>query len=118
MLPFGVLLCGQPSEIGEEVAFLLFLVKEVVTLVDNALVAAAAQRLGFLRHAVVVVSFTRVLRLGIDVYAERFVAHDFHGSLVTVAGIVVQIVRQHPAVLDFACPQGHCLADIGHRCKF
>ena len=105
MFPLGVLLCGKPSEICEEVTFLLFLVEEVITLVDDALVTAAAQCLCLLSHTVVVVSLTCILRLGIDVYAEQFVTHDFHRCLVTVAGIVVQIVRQHLAVLDFACPQ-------------
>ena len=42
-------------------------------------------------HTFVVVLFSLVLRLGIDVDAERFMTHDLHRTLIPIAGIVVEI---------------------------
>ena len=55
VLPLAVLLVGLLLEIGKEVAFHLFFVKEVVPLIDNGLIAAAAEGFSLLTHAVVVV---------------------------------------------------------------
>ena len=95
ILPFGVPGIGFLLEPCEEAAFLLFSVKEVIPLIDNALIASAAQCLGFdlwsksltlgnaqtslallslnrnfLSHALVIVTFVLVLGLGKDVDAQ------------------------------------------------
>ena len=51
VLPLGVLLVCQFLEVGEEISFHLFLVEEVVTLVDDSLEATAAYRLGSCRKS-------------------------------------------------------------------
>ena len=70
VLPFGVLGIGLLLEPCEEVAFLLFSVKEVIAFIHDALIASAAQCLGFLCHALVVVLLALVLGLGKDVDAK------------------------------------------------
>ena len=70
VLPFGVSGIGFLLEPCEEVAFLLLSVKEVVAFVHDTLIASAAQCLGFLRHALVVVTLALVLGLGKDVDAK------------------------------------------------
>ena len=70
VLPLGVLLFCLLLEVGEKVTFLLFFVKEIVSLIDDTLKATAADGFCLLRHVVVVVTFTLVLWLGIDVDAE------------------------------------------------
>ena len=84
VLPLGVLLVCQSLEVGEEIAFHLLLVEEIVTLVDDSLEATAAYRLGSCRKIEVVLMFHLVLRLGIDVDAKRLMADDFHRALVTI----------------------------------
>ena len=78
VLPLGVSGIGLLLEPCEEAAFLLLSVEEVVAFVDDALVATAAQGLGLLAHAVVVVLLALVLRLGIDVDAKAFMSHYLH----------------------------------------
>ena len=95
ILPFGVPGIGFLLEPCEEVAFFLLSVEEVIPLIDNALIASAAQCLGFdlrsksltlgnaqtsltllllnrdfLRHALVVVTLALVPGLGKDVDAK------------------------------------------------
>jgi len=70
VLPFGVSGIGLLLEPCEEVAFLLFSVKEVVAFVHDALIASAAQCFGFLCHALVVITLALVLGLGKDVDAK------------------------------------------------
>ena len=70
VLPFGVPGIGLLLEPCEEVALLLLSVKEVVAFVHDALIASAAQCLGFLCHALVVVTLALVLGLGKDVDAK------------------------------------------------
>ena len=70
ILPFGVPGIGLLFEPCEEAAFLLLSVKEVVAFVHDALIASATQCLGFLRHALVVVTLALVLGLGKDVDAK------------------------------------------------
>ena len=114
-------------------------VEEVVAFVDDALKATAAQGLGldlrsksltlgnaqmslallslnrdFLAHAVVVVTLALVLRLDIDIDAERFMAHDLHRRFITIAWIVVQIVRKLFSAFDFPCAEGHGLTNVTH----
>ena len=55
ILPLRVLLVRLVLEVVEEAALHLLLVEEVVALVDDTLIATAAQGLGLLAHAVVVV---------------------------------------------------------------
>ena len=105
VLPLGVLLVRQFLEVGEEIAFHLLLVEEIVTLVDDSLKTTAAYRLGSCRKVEVVLLFRLVLRFGIDVDAKRLMADDFHRALVTIAWIIVKIIGQHASVLDFACTQ-------------
>ena len=105
VLPLGVFLVCQSLEVGEEISFHLFLVEEVVTLVDDSLEATAAYRLGSCRKVEVVLLFRLVIRLGIDVDAKRLMADDFHRALITIARIIVKIIGQHVSVLDFACTQ-------------
>ena len=57
VLPLGVLLVCQSLEVGEEIAFHLLLVEEIVTLVDDSLEATAAYRLGSCRKVEVVLLF-------------------------------------------------------------
>ena len=85
VLPLGVLLVCQSLEVGEEIAFHLLLVEEIVTLVDDSLETTAAYRLGSCRKVNVVLLFHLVLRLGIDVDAKRLMADDFHRALITIA---------------------------------
>ena len=92
VLPLRVLLLGLVLEIGQKTTLHLLLVEEVVAFVDDALEATAAQGLGLLAHVVIVVTFTQVLRLGIDVDTQRLMAHDLHRRFITIAWIVVQIV--------------------------
>ena len=82
--PLGVLLVRQFLEVGEEIAFHLLLVEEIVTLVYDSLEATAAYRLGSCRKVEVVLLFRLVLRLGIDIDAKRLMADDFHRALVTI----------------------------------
>ena len=103
--PLGVLLVRQFLEVGKEIAFHLFLIEEIVSLVDDRLKTTAAYRLGSCRKVEVVLLFRLVLRLGIDVDAKRLMADDFHRALVTIAWIIVKIIGQHASVLDFACTQ-------------
>ena len=70
VLPFGVPGIGLFLEPYEEVAFLLFSVEVIVAFVHDTLIASAAQCLGFLRHALVVVTLALVLGLGKDVDAK------------------------------------------------
>ena len=84
VLPLGVLLVCQFLEVGEEIAFHLLLVEEIVTLVDDSLEATAAYRLGSCRKVEVVLMFRLVLRLGIDVDAKRLMADNLHRALVTI----------------------------------
>ena len=84
VLPLGVLLVCQFFEVGEEIAFHLLLVEEVVTLVDDSLEATAAYRLGSCRKVEVILLFRLVLRLGIDVDAKRLMADNLHRALVTI----------------------------------
>ena len=91
VLPLAVLLVCLQLELGKEIAFHLLLVKEVVPLIDNGLLATAAEGFRLLTHTFVVVLFSLVLRLSIDVDAERFMTHDLHRTLIPVAGIVVEI---------------------------
>ena len=95
ILPFGIPGIGLLLEPCEEIAFLLLSVKEVVAFVHDALIASAAQCLGFdlrsksltlgnaqkslillslnrdfLGYALVVVTLTLVLGLGKDVDAK------------------------------------------------
>ena len=55
ILPLRVLLVRLVLEVVEVAALHLLLVEEVVALVDDTLIATAAQGLGLLAHAVVVV---------------------------------------------------------------
>lgn len=70
VLPLAVFLVRLLLEIGKEVAFHLFLVEKIVTLVYDTLIASAAQCLGFLRHALVIVLLALVPGLGKDVDAK------------------------------------------------
>ena len=79
VLPLGVFLVCQFLEVGEEISFHLLLVKEIVSFIHNGLIATTAEGFCLLSHTVVVVLLSLVLRLGLDVDAERFMAHDLHG---------------------------------------
>jgi hypothetical protein len=114
MLPFAVLLVSLQLEVGKEVAFHLVSVKEVIPLIDYGLIATAAEGFSLLTHTVVVVSFTLILRLGINVNAEGFMTHDLHGRFVTIAWVVVQIEGQLFSAFDFPCAEGHGLTDVTH----
>ena len=114
VFPLCVLLVRLVLEVVEEVALHLLFVEEVIAFVDDTLIATAAQGLGLLAHAVVVVFLALVLRLGIDVDAEAFVAHYFHSALVPVARVVVQVKGQLFSVFDFPCSEGHGLANVTH----
>ena len=70
VLPFGVPGISLLLEPCEEVAFLLLSVKEVIAFVYYALIASASQCLGFLSHALVVVTLALVLGLCKDVDAK------------------------------------------------
>ena len=70
VLPLGVLLFCLLLEVGKEVTLLLFFVKEIVSLIDDTLKATATDGFCLLRHVVVVVTLTLVLRLGVYVDAE------------------------------------------------
>ena len=97
-LPFGVMFTELTAEILQEVGLELVLVEEVVALVDHRLEAAAADGLGLLGHHLVEVLLPLVLWVGIEVDAQRFVADHLHGLLVPVAGIIIQVERQHPSL--------------------
>ena len=114
ILPLGVLLLGLLLEVGEEVTLHLLLVEEVIAFVDYALETTAAKRLGLLTHAVVVVTLALVLRLGIDVDAEGLMAHDLHRRFITIAWIVVQVVRKLFSAFYFPCAEGHGLTNVTH----
>jgi hypothetical protein len=45
-------------------------------------------------------------------------AHDLHGGLVPIAGIVVKIEGQLFSAFDFPCAEGHGLADVTHTYIF
>ena len=70
VLPLGVLLFCLLLEVGKEVPLLLFFVKEIVSLIDDTLKSTATDGFCLLRHVVVVVTLTLVLRLGVYVDAE------------------------------------------------
>ena len=70
VLPLGVLLFCLLLEVGKEITLLLFFVKKIVTLIDDTLKATATDGFCLLRHVVVVVTLTLVLRLGVYVDAE------------------------------------------------
>ena len=78
VLPFRVLLVCLVLEVVEKTALHLLLVEEVVALVDDTLIATAAQGLSLFAHAVVVVLLTLRLRLGVDVDAKAFMSHYLH----------------------------------------
>jgi hypothetical protein len=118
MLQLAVLLFGLHFEVGKEVALHLVSVKEVIPLIDYGLIATAAEGFSLLTHTVVVVSFTLILRLGINVNAEGFMTHDLHGRFVTIAWVVVQIEGQLFSAFDFPCAKGHGLTDVTHTCIF
>ena len=139
ILPLRVLLVGLVLEVVEEAAlglrpkpltlgnvqtslallslnrgFHFLLVEEIIALVDDALVATAAQCLGLLAHTVVVVLLTLRLRLGIDVDAKAFVAHNLHSALIPVARVVVQVKGQLLSAFYLPCAEGHGLANVAH----
>ena len=70
VLPLGVFLVRQFLEVGKEIAFHLLLVEEIVSLIDDTLKSTATDGFCLLRHVVVVVTLTLVLRLGVYVDAE------------------------------------------------
>ena len=70
VLPLRVLLFCLLLEVGEEVTLLLFFVKEIVSLIDDTLKTTATNGFCLLRHVVVVVTLTLVLKLGVYVDAE------------------------------------------------
>ena len=113
--PLHVSRFGFLLEIRQEIALLLLLVEEVVAFVHDALVAAAAQSLGFLGHAFVVFALALVTWLGEDVDAERFVPQHLHRRRIAVAGIVVEVETELRAVFYLASPQGYSLANILHN---
>ena len=82
MLPLAVLLVCFLFEVGKEVASHLLLVEEVVAFVDNTLVAMTTEGFCLFTHTVVIIPLALVLRFGIDVDAERFMAHDLHRRFV------------------------------------
>jgi len=45
-------------------------------------------------------------------------AHDLHGGLVPIAGIVVEIEGKLFSAFDFPCAEGHGLADVTHTYIF
>ena len=90
-----------------------FLVEEVITLVDDALVTAAAQCLCLLSHTVVVVSLTCILRLGIDVYAEIFTSCRLACLRMPYRWVEVKVQR-YLTVLDGSFPDRHFRADVCH----
>ena len=109
-----VFLSGILLEVVNEAAVEFVAVEELVTLIHNLLIPAAAQCLGFLRQTCVVVFLTLCLRVSVDVDAERFMAQHLVGGLVTVAGIIVEEIGQHLAAFDFPCIKVHGLTDITH----
>ena len=58
VLPLAVLLVCLLLEVGKEIALHLFLVKEVVPLIDYGLIATATEGFCLLTHTVVVVLLT------------------------------------------------------------
>ena len=42
-------------------------------------------------------------------------AHDLHGGLVPIAGIVVEIEGKLLSAFDFPCAECHGLADVTHN---
>ena len=114
VLPLAVLLVRLLLEVGKEVAFHLITVKEVVPLIDYGLIAAAAEGFCLLTHTVVVVLFSLVLRLCIDVDAEGFMAHDLHGGLVPITRVVVEIEGNAP-VPDGALAKGNLRTNVRNR---
>ena len=91
VLPLAVLLVCFLLEVGKKIALHLLLVKEIISFIYYRLIATTAKGFRFLTHTFVVVLFSLVLRLGIDVDAERFMTHDLHRTLIPIAGIVVEI---------------------------
>ena len=118
MLPLAVLLVGLHLEVSKKVSFHLLLVKKVIAFVDDGLESTAAQSLGFLAHAVVIIPFSLILRLGVDVDAEGFMAHDLHCALVPVARVIVQIEGQLFSAFDLPCAEGHGLTNVAHSTLF
>lgn len=102
-------------EVINETAVQFVLVKELVTLVYNLLVAAASQSFCLLRQPGIVVLLTLCLRMCVDVDTERFMTQHFVGGLVTVAGIIVEEEGQHFAAFDFPCIKVHGLANVCHN---
>ena len=102
MLPFTVLVVGEPFEVGKEVALHHLLVKEVVASVDNMAVSLAQDAFSLLCEELVVVALHLILWLGINVDAERLMADGLHGDLVAQVWIIVEIEGKHCPVLDFA----------------
>ena len=116
MLPLAVLLVCLHLEVSKEVTFHLITVKEIITLIHYALIATAAEGFSLLAHTVVVVPFSLIFRLGVDVDSEGFMSHDLHSGLVPVTWVVVQIEGQLFSALDFPCAEGHGLADVTNTC--
>ena len=114
LLVTGVLLSCVCTEVVNETAVQFVPVEELVTLVDDFLVSPATESFRLFRQPCVVVLFPLGLGMGIDVDAERFMAHHLVGGLVTVAGIIVEEEGQHFAAFDFPCIKVHGLTDICH----
>ena len=70
ILPLLILLLGFLLKVSEEVALHLFTVKEIVPFVYYTLKTTASDGFAFFHHAVIVVTLTLVLWLGVDVDAK------------------------------------------------
>ena len=70
ILPLLILLLGFLLKVSEEVALHLFTVKEIVPFVYYTLETTASDGFAFFHHAVIVVTLTLILWLGVDVDAK------------------------------------------------
>ena len=55
MLPLAVFLVCLLLEVGKEIALHLFLVKEIIAFIDNALITAATEGFSLFTHTIIIV---------------------------------------------------------------
>ena len=105
--PFLVVLGKLLAVIFQKIGFEPALVKEIIPFIDNGFKTAAPDSFRLFRHGSVEVPFTLVLRIGIDVDVQSFVANGLHRFLIPVARIIIKVEGQH-TFLQWACPQCYC----------
>ena len=105
--PLLVMLTKLPAVVFQKIRFEFVSVKEIIPVIYDRFKASTSDGFCFFRHSGIEVTFALILGIGININVQSFVADAFHCFLVTIARIIIQIVRKHP-VFQRTCSQCYC----------